>query len=123
VRDGVKINISLSREFKSRRTRLWRLTCLVGPFHIQLISGNHDSCDHFQSIREELHLRNPGRSFVGEKEDFYGIHLFLQPVWSRRSTFPIAIVRKNSLITGNSVLLGTVKFDRSADTLKKASAI
>jgi hypothetical protein len=27
------------------------------------------------------------------------------------------------LITGNSVLLGTVKFDRSADTLKKASAI
>jgi hypothetical protein len=60
---------------------------------------------------------------VGEKEDFYGIHLFLQPVRSRRSTFPIAIVRKTSLITGNSVLLGTVKFDRSADTLKKASAI
>jgi len=35
VRAGVKINVSLSREFKSRRTRLWRLTCLVGPFHIQ----------------------------------------------------------------------------------------
>jgi len=67
VRDGVEINVSLLREFKSRRTRLWRLTCLVGPFHVQLISGNHDSCNHFQSIREELHLQNPGRSLVGER--------------------------------------------------------
>jgi hypothetical protein len=44
VRDGVKINVNLSREFKSRRTRLWRLTCLVGPFHRQNFFPDQVEC-------------------------------------------------------------------------------
>ena len=39
----MKITVSLSREFKYRRARLWRLTCLVGPFQMHLSSGNSDS--------------------------------------------------------------------------------
>jgi len=56
ARDVVKININLWREYNSRLIRLWRLTCLVGPFHIYLSLGNLFRCNSFKDDSVRLGL-------------------------------------------------------------------